>query len=152
MNLVNLAGWHQYCEEGNQFLKTAEGGMARRRKVFTPEIVYNLAAMAIEKLIMGYLMYHGRLAENHTMRDLLRAVEEIDDGLSGLRKQLYFIDSFQDICALEVFSRRSPDWQDIAGILATSREVKAYVDRRLGLRTEKTSLLPMAECGGRCSS
>ncbi|MEN8190641.1 MAG: hypothetical protein ABFS19_12415, partial [Thermodesulfobacteriota bacterium] len=63
--------WQEFLAEGNQFLATANNGYARRQQVFTAEILYNLVAMAIEKLIMALLMESGNLPYNHTMHDLV---------------------------------------------------------------------------------
>ena len=69
-----ITGWQEFLEEGNQFLATAVNAHAKSKKAFTPEILYNLVAMAIEKLIMALLMKSGNLPYNHTMHDLVEAM------------------------------------------------------------------------------
>jgi len=55
-NIIPLDGWQLYRRDGEQFLRTAVSAHQRGNPRFTPEIVYNLVAMAIEKLIMALLM------------------------------------------------------------------------------------------------
>jgi hypothetical protein len=71
--------WRTFIDDGDRYLKAAAGGAARRPEVFTPEILYNLSAMAIEKHAMGYLMVHRRMPENHTLRDLMDAIRKLGD-------------------------------------------------------------------------
>jgi len=113
-----VGGWQDFLREGRQFLATADRAYARQRPAFTPEILYNLTAMAIEKLIMALLMRRGDLADNHTMVDLLAALQRHLGPLPGLTADFAFLDDFQQICALETYHRRPPAPADIGRIVA----------------------------------
>ncbi|MEW6221054.1 MAG: hypothetical protein AB1634_16190 [Thermodesulfobacteriota bacterium] len=126
-----LPDWHRYVRDGEAYLGTALQGAAKRPGVFTPEILLGLTAMAIEKLIMGLLMRHGQLAENHTMADLAAALEHLLGPLPALVGELLFLDSFQDLCPLTPFERREPSADDLARILATGCQVQALVTKTL---------------------
>ncbi len=119
--------WKTFIDEGTKYLKTAVNGAAKRKDIFTPEILYNIAAMSIEKHIMGYLFYHHKLPENHTLKDLADAMAENSDISASLCEKLAYMDSFQEICSLEMYSRRIPDETSISTILETGKEVKAFV-------------------------
>ena len=94
-----IEDWQQYRIEGLQYLTLAERAHHNRNKNFTAEILYNLVAMAIEKLVMSRLMAIGRLPYNHTMHDLVAALEQwLPDLVEGLAEPLRALDSFQDIC------------------------------------------------------
>ncbi len=82
-NIIPLDGWQLYRRDGEQFLRTAVSAHRRGNPRFTPEIVYNLVAMAIEKLIMALLMRRGDLADNHTMVDLLAALRAPSRAVAG---------------------------------------------------------------------
>ncbi|MEW6595743.1 MAG: hypothetical protein AB1413_12845 [Thermodesulfobacteriota bacterium] len=127
MQLVQLEDWRQFNKEGNDYLKTALGAATKRREVFTAEVLYNLAAMAIEKHIMALLMFHGDLADNHTMRDLILSLERHLSLDPGLRERLLFIDAFQEICDQESYCHTPPNETDLAQILHTAEEVQAFV-------------------------
>jgi hypothetical protein len=113
-----LDGWQSYRRDGEQFLRTAVNAHQRGNPRFNPEITYNLVAMAIEKLIMALLMQRGDLADNHTMVDLLAALQRHLGPLPGLTADFAFLDDFQQICALETYHRRPPAPADIGRIVA----------------------------------
>ena len=83
--------------------------------------------MAIEKLIMAFLMKNGDLAENHTMGDLLRALQLHLGDIPELAKNLTFLDTFQEICDLDSYNIRIPSEEDIIKILAIGRNVRAVL-------------------------
>ena len=131
MERIQISDWRQYLKEGEQYLCTAVGAAERRSDVFTPEILYNITAMAIEKLIMGYLMSRGDLADNHTMGDLLDAVERNAGPQPELAAKLRFLDGYQEICDIDTFRHDAPDLSDIPEILAIGQMVKDFVDERV---------------------
>jgi len=131
MERIQISDWRQYLKEGEQYLATAMGAAERRSDVFTPEILYNITAMAIEKLIMGYLMSRGDLADNHTMGDLLDAVERNAGPQPELAAKLRFLDGYQEICDIDTFRHDAPDPSDIPEILAIGQMVKDFVDERV---------------------
>jgi hypothetical protein len=131
--LMQIEGWQQYVKEGGQYLQTAVKGAGKRPDVFTPEILYNLNAIAIEKFLMGYLMYHGDLAENHTMTDLIRAVERHAGPQTELAEKLHYLDSFQEICYIDTYSRKVPTAIDLERILGIGREVRQFVHQEINL-------------------
>ena len=131
MNLVQIDDWRQYIKEGGQYLKTATSAAERRGDVFTPEILYNLTAIAIEKFLMGFLMYHGDLADNHTMQDLINAVEGVAGRQEEIAEKMLYLDSFQEICDLDTYNRRAPEPEDMPHILAIGHEIKEFVAARV---------------------
>ncbi len=118
--------WQDYRAEGNQFLATATNGYAKRRQVFTAEILYNLVAMGIEKLLMALLMKSGNLPYNHTMHDLVESMEEFLPGrLNGLGERLKALDAFQEICDIESYNITPPTMAEVGQMLALAREVQS---------------------------
>lgn len=142
-SLTNLVGfadirtqaiedWQQYKLEGQQFLNLAEGAFGKQNKLFTPEILYNLIAMGIEKLVMSSLMAIGRLPYNHTMHDLVSALEqwqpEIIRTLEGAVRAL---DSYQDICDPYAPTIRIPTQEEIASMLVVARQLEERITSAL---------------------
>ncbi len=127
--------YEEFFDQGASYLRTANNGAQKRPDVFTPEIIYNLTAMAIEKFLMALIMYHGDLAENHTMRDLLRSARKYVKIQSGLARKLDYMDSFQEICSLSDYRKRTPTSEDIKEILAIGRQVKRFVAPRIFRQT-----------------
>ncbi|MFH1019284.1 MAG: hypothetical protein V1782_01540 [Pseudomonadota bacterium] len=123
-----IKGWQEFLREGNQFLATANNAYIQRKEPFTTAILYNLVAMAIEKLIMALLMKSGKLPYNHTMHDLVESVDEFLPGeLAGLGTELKAWDGFQDICDIESYSITPPTMGQIGGMLTLALEVQARV-------------------------
>jgi HEPN domain-containing protein len=127
MNIIQIENWQEYRRDGEQFLHTALMARKKNKKPFTPAILYNLTGMAIEKLIMAYLMKNGDLADNHTMGDLLTALERHAGKQPELAEKLHYLDSFQEICDLETSSIKTPTQEDTDIILAIGREIGDFL-------------------------
>ena len=127
--MPEISGWQEFLRQGEGYLKTASGGYARRRKIFTPEILYNLVAMAIEKFAMAALMRHGALPYNHTMADLVEAMDALfPDAIDELREGLLALDRYQEICALDSYSIRPPSTEEVPAMLELARRLKQLLD------------------------
>lgn len=133
MQLVQIDNWQDYLRDGEQFLKTANGAHRKKAKAFSPETLYNLTCMAIEKLIMAFLMKQGDLAENHTMGDLLIALERHMDCSEELVNNLKYLDSFQEICDLQNYTVVIPTEKDIHTFLTIGNEVKALLTPHMSI-------------------
>lgn len=120
-----IEDWEQYRLEGTQFLNLAEGAFRNKKKSFTTEILYNLVAMAIEKLVMGALMEIGRLPYNHTMHDLVAALEEwLPETIRGLEESVRALDSYQEICDPYICTITVPTAAEIENMLALARRLE----------------------------
>ena len=120
-----IGGWEDFLKDGEGFLRTAVGAYEKRNKVFTSEILYNIIAMAIEKFVMAALMRHGALPYNHTMKDLVEAMDEtFPAAIDDLREGLLKMDEYQDICDLDGFRITPPDMEEIPGMLEIGQKLK----------------------------
>ena len=124
--------WAQYRLEGEQFLRLAEQAHHRQKKAFTPTILYNLVTMAIEKLVMAALMRCGRLPDNHTLHDLVAALERwLPETVRGLSEPLCRLDSFQDICDPYASTMTAPSAGEVESMLILARKL----EERLAVET-----------------
>lgn len=123
-NIISIDKWQEYRRDGEQFLETATKAFEKGNNRFTPEILFNLVAMAIEKLVMAFLMKRGDLAENHTMGDLFRALEKHIGHHPELAEQFAYLDSFQEICEIETYRRQAPTSEEIEIIVAIGTKVR----------------------------
>ncbi len=123
MNIVQIDNWRDYRRDGEQFLRTATGAYNKRKKAFSTDTLYNVTCMAIEKLIMAFLMKNGDLAENHTMGDLLRALQLHLGDIPDLAEKLLYLDTFQEICSLDNFTIQIPTEEDVVKMLAIGEDV-----------------------------
>ncbi len=117
--------WQQFQKEGEQFLALAERAFTKKTKAFTTEILYNLAAMAMEKLVMSALMRIGRLPDNHTLGDLAAALTRwLPDAAQGLVESICALDRFQEICDPELAIIHPPTLADIEAMLRLARRLE----------------------------
>ena len=127
-----VTGWEEYFCHGKGFLNTATQAQRKSVQVFTPEILYNLIAMAIEKFIMAALMRHGELPCNHTMADLVAAMEQIFPGKMGeVGEGLLKMDQYQDICSLDGFKISPPMMEEIPAMLELAERLRQLVQEQL---------------------
>lgn len=130
--LGSIRGWEDFLKEGDAYLSTAFGAHAKKRRIFTPEILYNIIAMAIEKFSMAALMYHGALPYNHTMADLVQSLDEVfGKSLGDIGKALLNFDKYQEICDIDAFKIVPPDSEDIPWMLDVAREMQLLVKEKL---------------------
>jgi len=123
-----ISGWQEFLKEGKQFLATADKAFTIKREAFNTEILYNLVAMAIEKLIMARLLKSGNLPYNHTMHDLVESMEEFLPGdLKDLGEELKALDAFQEICDLENYTIVAPTETEVARMIDLGRRVAELV-------------------------
>jgi hypothetical protein len=120
-----------------EFLKDGDGFLNRARKsilkqdIFTPEIIYNIAGMAIEKYIMAYLMYNGTLPDNHTFRDLLDGISRVKTPPENIVEILNFMDGFQDICSIEKYKILIPTKEDVKKIIDAGNQIEVFVKNNI---------------------
>jgi hypothetical protein len=125
MNVGTETNWKGFLDEGLAYSKTVEGGVGKPG-VFTPEILYNVGCMAIEKFFMAFLVKHGKMPDNHTLRELCEAAETVTPLPPGLRGRLLEMDMWQFICSIDLHKRKKLTREDVPEILAAVRGVKEW--------------------------
>lgn len=127
-----ISGWQDFLEEGEAYLHTAKSAYTNGRKAFTPEILYNIIAMSIEKLVMATLMKHGALPYNHTMADLVFALDDVfPDYITEIREELLKLDSYQEICDVDSFSITPPMANEIPSMLHLGERLRQLLQQKL---------------------
>jgi hypothetical protein len=127
MNIIQIDNWRDYRSDGEKFLNTATQAHNKKKKAFSTDTIYNVTCMAIEKLIMAFLMKNGDLADNHTMADLLRALQLHLGDLPNLAEKLLYLDTFQEICSLDNFTINIPTEDEVVKMLAIGEDVRAVL-------------------------
>jgi len=128
VSILPIQGWQEFLEDGSKYLKTANGAFAKRKEIFTTEILYNIVAMSIEKFVMAALMRHGTLPYNHTMIDLVESMEETFPGaITDIREGLLQLDSYQDICDPYDFTIIKPNMDEIPNMLDLAEQLQRLV-------------------------
>lgn len=130
--MQEISGWEEFLQDGEGYLKTAVGAHERRKDIFTSEILYNIIAMAIEKFVMAALMRYGTMPYNHTMGDLVEAIEQtFPDAMGDIREKLLELDKYQEICDLDTYNISPPTMEEIPAMLELAERLKALVVQEL---------------------
>lgn len=126
MSHVSSLDWQAHIHAGCKYLKTAQNGL-NRSQVFNNELIYQLTAMAIEKLLVGVYQYHRQMPEDHTLDGLvdgLAAFCTLDPNLAESIKEM---GRYDDMCPLVPVNRSIPDDTQIKTLLAVGRRVVGFV-------------------------
>ena len=133
-----IQGWQEFLQDGNGYLRTVQGAYRKGNMIFTPEILYNIIAMAIEKFVMAAVMSQGSMPYNHTMADLVEAMETIfPNAIEEIRAGLLQLDAYQDICDPYEFTIVEPGRDEIPGMLRLAERLQALVTEKLALPVEQ---------------
>lgn len=130
MQAAVLTGWKDFYEEGKQYNSLVKGALKKPEK-FTPEIIYNIAAMAIEKYFMAYFIKGSILPPNHTLLDLVDYMKQHEELPEDLEKRLLYMNDFQEICSIEHYERKTPSLIDLAYFSETVDQVFLYIESRI---------------------
>ncbi len=138
MQIQSISGWRAHIDDGRKYLKTATNGLSRPA-VFNNELIFQLAAMAIEKLMVGLSQYHHRMPADHTLSGLAADLVSVCPVPLELVERINGIEVVDDMCALFPAHRISPGDPDIHEILAVGRDVEVFVDEHLSATPAKLS-------------
>jgi HEPN domain-containing protein len=122
--------WEQFLEDGEAFHRTARGSL-ERPEVFTPDLVQNIAAMAIEKYFMAIFTHRGFMPRNHTMGDLLDEAKTFMAIPDDLDTSLRYFDSLQSICSMDNFLIKKPAPEDAPRFVEAVDRVALLAEREL---------------------
>ncbi|WP_028581513.1 hypothetical protein [Desulfogranum japonicum] len=128
---VEIDDWEIYRRDGEQFMGVAKNAWKQRKKAFSPETLYNLVCMGIEKLVMAFLMKNGDLADNHTIGDLRVALSRHLLLSGDLIEKLNYLDSFQEICDVDAYTIQIPTDEDVERFLGIGDDIHNLLVPRL---------------------
>jgi hypothetical protein len=128
MQIQSISGWQGFIQAGREYLKTASNGVSRPT-VFNNELIFQLAAMAIEKLIVGLAHYHHQMPVDNTLSGLVESLSAVCPLDPEMADRIRQIESIDDMCALNVQHREPPGDDATREILAVGKEVAEFVDQ-----------------------
>lgn len=131
MSVQAISDWDDHITAGHNYLKTACNGLARP-SVFNDELVFQLASMAIERLIVGLSQFHHRMPVDHTLSGLVAELAPICAIPKDLADRIRAIETIDDMCSLSPAQRIPPNQTAVQEVLAVGREVQDFVDGKIG--------------------
>jgi hypothetical protein len=96
--------WETFYTEGLRYREIAQKTAGNTVK-FTPEILYNLSCIAIEKLFMGYFLKVKFMPYNHTLQDLVESMKELTGGMPDAHEFIPGNMLFRTVQPQDPFSR-----------------------------------------------
>jgi hypothetical protein len=130
MQFQSITGWNDHILAGRKYLNTATKGL-KRPTVFNNELIFQLAAMGIEKLIVGVSQYHRQMPVDHTLSGLVEGLAAVCPMDAELVDRIKGVESIDDMCALTVAHRQPPGDAEIEETLAVGNAVVRFVDGHL---------------------
>lgn len=125
MSLSTTLDWQSHITSGSQYLKTASNGRARPA-VFTPELIYQLTAMAVEQFLIGVWQFHNQMPDDHTLDGLVDGLRQICPLEKELAEGIKAMAQFDDMCPLVPVNRRIPTDLEIQNMLALAQQVAVF--------------------------
>ena len=111
--------WQSYWEQGRSFYNTARGGYRHPEK-FNPDALFNLVAMAVEKMSMALLLRKSVMPEGHTFQDLAACLDEVVGLPDDLQARLTRLDDYQAVfCSLSPVFSEPIRREDVPSMLET---------------------------------
>ncbi len=126
MQTQTTSDWLQFQRDGKRYYEIVKKAVHKDNK-FTPEILYNMACMGIEKLFMAYFLKAKKMPTNHTLLDLVLSIKELQTIPAELEKNLLFMNDFQEICSIEQYNRKIPTQNDLESFITTMGQTDSYI-------------------------
>lgn len=119
--------WHEHMEAGRRYLNTATNGLARK-SVFNNELIYQLTAMAVERLLVAVYQFHHQMPADHTLDGLVDGLTSFCLLEPNLAESIKGLGRFDDMCPLIPVRKSVPNDMEIKAILAIGRQVAGFAD------------------------
>jgi hypothetical protein len=104
-------------------VKSSEGN-----NIFTPVIIYNMSAMAIEKLLMGVLVLHGDLPYSHTLGGMAEFAKDIVGLDDKLVDDMNIMGEMQMICSEDGILFKEPESKDISFFIDVMKRIHTQTE------------------------
>ena len=130
MENTKTPDWQEFHKEGKRYLQIVQNSV-KKENSFSPEILYNLSCMSIEKLFMSYFLKVKKMPMNHTLIDLVDSMKALDTVPSELENNLLYMNSFQEICSIDLYQRKIPSENDLQQFITTLEQTNKYIQELL---------------------
>jgi hypothetical protein len=132
MQIQSITGWQEHIQAGREYLKTGTKGVSRPA-VFNNELIFQLAAMGIEKIIAGMCQYHHQMPCDYTLSGLVAELNDVCPVDPNLIEQIKRIEQLDDMCTLAPERRTPPSDADVHEVLAVGEAVVRFADEMVPL-------------------
>jgi hypothetical protein len=114
--------WQQQFKGAEAYLRCVQ----KNSTTFNPDLIYNLCAMAIEQYFMALCVFKNILPENHRFSDLVDSVSSFTTLPESIISNLNKMETMQEICSLEGYSRKVSSSEDVTFYISTAEEIREF--------------------------
>jgi hypothetical protein len=129
--------FNTWLDKGNKYFSVVQGKNGNPCKL-SPTIQYNLVCLAFESYVMAILDFHSKLPENHSITDLLNALETVMPVNIDLRNRIIKHEIIQLICPLIEYNRRDPSIEEVDEFKLSIQEISALANKTIGKNQVKS--------------
>jgi hypothetical protein len=112
------------------YLRTLERSLVRKSR-FNNELLYQIAAMSLEKLLVALLATYDLNATHHTPVALIKEVNAIEQLPDSIVATGQLIGRFESICSMSGFGYKIPTDGELREMILGLLEIRDYVSARL---------------------
>lgn len=116
-----MTSWPEWIESGDRYI--AASGASDKPSRFAGSLRYNLIALAFESYAMAMLDFIKILPENHTISDLITALQRYIVLDSGLAERILSYERFQRICSFIDYERTEAGPKELDAFAEAVREL-----------------------------
>ncbi|MBK8806603.1 MAG: HEPN domain-containing protein [Bacteroidales bacterium] len=129
MIIAKSESWKEFHKEAEDYSKAAFSAFEKGK--FTHDTLYNIICMSIEKYLVAFSIFHGQMPMNHTLSGLIEEIKVKFPVTDELKKGIFFIDTFQDICIITSAQRKEPNNLEMKRMIDIMVDVKAWVNAKI---------------------
>lgn len=126
-----MDNFNSWLDKGNKYFSGVQGKNGNPCKL-SPTIQYNLVCLAFESYVMAILDFHSKLPENHSITDLLDALETVMPIDIDLRNKIIKYEEVQLICPLIEYNRRDPSLEEVDDFKVSIKEISDLANKLIG--------------------
>lgn len=126
-----MDNFNSWLDKGNKYFSAIQGKNGNPCKL-SPTIQYNLVCLAFESYVMAILDFHSKLPENHSITDLLDALETVMPIDVDLRNKIIKYEEVQLICPIVEYNRRDPSIDEVNEFKLSIQEISALANKTIG--------------------
>lgn len=126
-----MDNFNSWLDKGNKYFAGVQGKNGNPCKL-SPTIQYNLVCLAFESYVMAILDFHSKLPENHSITDLLDALETVMPIGIDLRNKIIKYEEVQLICPIIEYNRRDPSIEEVNEFKLSIQEIATLANQKIG--------------------
>lgn len=124
-----MAKWDQYKNEADSYYRVANGAFTKEK--FGEQVIYNMISMSIENYLTALCFGIDEIPEHSEIAAMICQISKKMELPDSFTEEARFINSFMNLCSLEVLETKDPSRDDLKRMLGFNAELKAFSETKL---------------------